>query len=442
MGLPTGAYARLKWILIAESVFAGAYASLTSGLFGVFLASVGQGVEGASTVLFASVIVSIPIGLLLRRHPSFLRSRTKLKLTAFHALEICTWPVISLTHNALWISVLYSIYRTFSFLTGILLTFIVYGSLAEDQIRDVTAKRSAASGVSIILGFGLGVFLLAFLPIEGKFTYVFSLGAILGLFSTLLALFLDLSHLEKAQFPEVTAQPEKVFTASSFFLVLLASGNLLGIVWTPYIMHHLHGPDFLAASMALVGTISSMIASLTWSNKSFKVLRVGLALNALGPILILVTPWPTLHVPIRAYTSFVFTGANFVGTFLFAKYNEWLGAVKSSVLLIILANIAQLVAASLGILIKENYLIAFSLLFAIDVAATVLAVLAIPEVAIVPEDMARTYSRALYISSLLGYRMAIEYSRETVVGTLRLLACFLTISLLYLIYRIVWILMG
>lgn len=140
--------------------------------------------------------------------------------------------------------------------------------------------------------------------------------------STFLILFLNLSHLEGASFPKVTEQPEKIFSASSFFVILLASGNLLGIVWTPYVMNRLNGPDFLAASMNFVGTLSSIIASLIWRKRAFKTLRLGLALNTLGPILIWATPWPAFHVLINAYTSFTYTGANFLGTFLFAKYNK------------------------------------------------------------------------------------------------------------------------
>lgn len=437
-----GASLKFKWILIFEAMFAGVYVPLTRGLFVIYLVSIGYGIEGISFVVFVSAITSILIGVFLYKRPSFIVSRTKLKLISFHALERIMWLLIPLTTSSLLISALYSMYMIFSSFISTFLAFSIYGSLTEDGIRDITAKRSVANGISSILGFALGIFLLALLPAEGKFAYIFPLGSLLGLMSTFLILFLNLSHLEGASFPKVTEQPEKIFSASSFFVILLASSNLLGIVWTPFVINHLNGPDFLAASMGLVGTLSSIFASLVWRKKTFRTLRWGLVLNTLGPIVIWATPWPVFHVPINAYTSFTFTGANFLGTFLFANYNKWFGAVKSSVLLVILGNTAQLIAAPLGMLVKGDYFIAFSLVFAIKAAATILAVSTIYEVAVVPEDVARTYSQVLYRNSIMGYKMAVEISRETILITLRLLAFSSVVVTLYLIYHVLWILTG
>ena len=322
------------------------------------------------------------------------------------------------------------------------MAFAIYGSLTEDLIRDVTAKRSAANGLSSILGFALGVFLLAFLPPQAKFSYIFPLGSLLGLISTLLVPLLNLSHLEGKPFPRITEQPEKVFSASSFFVILLVSGNLMGMVWAPYVMNYLGGPDFLAASLNLAGTLSSIIASLFWRKKAFKTLRIGLALNTLGPAIIWATPWPTAHIAINVYTSFTYTRANFLDTFLFARYNKWFGAVKSSVLLGMLGNLAQLTAALLGIFTKENFVLAFLTALAIKALATLLALFTIPEVAVVPEDVARTYSQILYNNSLTEYKMSIEISKETLLTILRLLAFSLVIAALYVIYRVLRILIG
>lgn len=433
---------KLRWILILEAVFAGAYISLTRGLFVIYLTSIGYGVEGISFIVLVSAATSLLIGIFLYRQPSFIVRRVKLKLISFHALERIMWLLIPLTTSSLLISVLYSAYMIFSSFISTFIAFTIYGSLTEYSIRDVTAKRAAANGISSIIGFALGIFLLAFLPSEDKFTYIFPLGSFLGLISTCLILFLKMSHLEGASFPRVTEQPEKVFSASSFFVILLTSGNLMGIVWIPYLMNYLNGPDFLAASMSLAGTLSSIVASLFWRKKTFRTFRIGLALNTLGPLIVLATPLPTLHVAINAYTSFTYTGANFLGTFLFAKYNKWFGAVKSSVLLVILGNLAQLIAAPLGILTKENYVIVFLTVLMIKVLATVLAFVTIPEVAVVPEDVARTYSQILYNNSLTGYRMGIEISRETIMTTLRLLLFSLIAVAIYLIYRILWILIS
>jgi hypothetical protein len=442
LNLKPHALLKFKWILIFEAMFAGAYISLTKNLFVIYLVSIGYGTEGISLVVFVSAAASVLIGIFLYKNPSFIVNRVKLKLTCFHAVERVIWLIVPLTASSLLISLLYSLYMIFSSLISTFLAFAIYGSLAEYEVRDVTSKRSAVNGMSSILGSALGIFLLAFLPAEGKFTHIFQLGSLLGLISTFLVLFLNLSHLEGLSFPKVVEQPERIFSTSSFFVVLLASGNLMNIFWTPYVMTRLNGPDFLAASMTFAGTLSSIVASLVWRKKAFKTLRLGLVLNVLGPVLVLATPWPVLHVPINAYTSFTYTGANFLGTFLFARYKNWFGAVKSSVLLVILGNAAQLLAAPLGIISKENYYIAFTIIFAVKATAAILAATTIPEVAVVNEDVARTYSRILYDNSIMGYRVAVEVSRETVLTTLRLLAFSLIIVALYFIYYVLWILIS
>ncbi|MEM0095883.1 MAG: hypothetical protein QW660_04530, partial [Candidatus Bathyarchaeia archaeon] len=433
---------RLRWILIFEALFAGVYVSLTRGLFVIYLASLRQSVEEISFVVLASSTASFVVGVLIYKKPSFITRDVKLKLVFFHALERVIWLLMPLTATGLLIFLLYATCLVSSSIISIFLAFAIYGSLDEDMIRDVTAKRSAANGISSILGFALGVFLLAFLTSEAKFSYIFPFGALLGLISTLLLGFLDLSHLEGKQFPKATEQPEKIFSTSTFFVILMASSNLMGLIWAPYVMNYLGGPDFLAASMNLAGTISSVAASLYWRKRTFKTLRISLALNTLGPAIILATPWPHIHPAINVYTSFTFTGANFLGTFLFARYNKWFGAVKSSVLLAVLGSLAQLTAASMGMFAKQNFMVGFSMALAVKAAATVIALIIIPEVAVVPEDVARTYSQVLYNTSLTGYRMSVEISKETILTTLRLLALSLVIVALYLIYRVLWILIG
>ncbi len=203
--------------------------------------------------------------------------------------------LIFIVKQTLFISVLYSAYMLSSSLISALIAFTIYGSLGEEDIRDVTGKRSAASGVSTLLGYALGAFLLALLPSDDKFAYIFPLGALIGLVSTLLISLLDLSHLEEETPQRGVEQPERIFAASSFFILFVASGNFGGVIWTPYVMNRLGGPDFIPALMSLFGSLSSIAASLFWKGRSFTALRVGLLLNALGPLMIWVTPAPVLH---------------------------------------------------------------------------------------------------------------------------------------------------
>jgi hypothetical protein len=431
---------KLKWILIAEALLAGAYIALTRGLFIIYLSFLDFPLEQISLVIFVSATLALVISVLLYKRISFVLKKVKTKLLVFHGFERVIWLFMPLATTGLFVIGLFTVFAILSSLIGVFLVFTIYGSLKEMDIRDVTAKRAAAGGISSVLGFALGIFLLAFLPDETKFFYIFSLGAVIGLLSTILLFFIDLKGVEGSKIPSATESPEKIFSTSSFFIVLMASGNLVGIVWVPYVMTQLAGPDWLAATMSLAATVSSIIASLFWRKSSFKTLRVILAANILGPLLIFATPWPEPHVAINAFTAFTFTGANFIGVFLFARYTKWFGAAKSSILLVILGNVAQIVAAPLGILSMGNYTLALMLIFGIKVIATVMAFLTIPEVAVVPEDVANTYSQVVYSNSVLGYKMGIDISKKTIITTLRLLAISIVLAVLIIIYRILWLL--
>jgi len=436
------ALARFKWLLILELAFAGAYVSITRGLFVIFLVSIGYGIEGISFVMLISASIAILIGVLIYRYQRYIVSRVKAKLVAFHGLERLMWIFIPIFRDSVFVLVFYSIFMFFSFFVSAFMNFAIYGSLEERDLKDVMARRSAIGGVSSIIGFVLGVFLLAFLQMEDKFVYIFSLGAIIGLLSTCLIMFLSLSHLEGAPLPTAIEKPESVFSTSLFLVILMTGGNLLGIVWVPYIMNYLKGPDYLAASINLIGTVSSIAASLFWRRKSLRTLRTGNVLSSSSPLIILFATIPSLHLIISAFNSFVYTGANFLGNFLFGQYKKWYGAVRSSVLLAILGNIAIFLVASIGMAIGDNYVLAFLVAFMILIISSLLTLVAIPEVAIVPEDTARTYSFILYRNTLTGYSITVEISKETALTTLRLLATILALVMLYIVYRFLTIIMA
>jgi hypothetical protein len=200
-------------------------------------------------------------------------------------------------------------------------------------------------------------------------------------------------------------------------------------------MNYLNAPDYLAVAMSLVTTLTSVLASLFFKGFQFRTLRYSIGLDAVTPILILGLPFPLAHVALSAYSSFAYTGSNFVGSFLFAGYNRWLGAIRSSVLTMIILAVAQIIAVGISILMRGDYLILFTIVLAAKMIALVLASTTIPEVAIVPDEMARTYSSMLYDKTVTGYRFSVELSKETIMTTLRLIALAVILLMLYVIYR-------
>ena len=121
------------------------------------------------------------------------------------------------------------------------------------------------------------------------------------------------------------------------------------------------------------------------------------------------------------------------------KYKKWLGAIKPSILMAVILCIANILIAPIGIFIKEEYFLLFLFVFGIKLFAFILASTTIPEVAILPEQVARTYSFTFYDKSIMGYNISVELSKDTIMLTLRLVGFSLVLLFLYVIYRILFL---
>jgi len=432
----------LKLLLVLEIAFAGIYLAFTRNLLVIYLASVGFGVAEISLVMMISAITSSAASAILYRSPKFMTGHVKLKLAIFHALERILWIPLALSKDVSSIIMFLSVISISSTIIGSFINLVIYGSFDEDGVRCVTAKRTAANNAMSILGSMAAVVLLAALPAEEKFPLIFMLGSMIGLLSTLMVVLMDVRHLEDVEVPEALESPEHMFSISSFLLAFLTSGNLLGVIWAPYLMSALGAPDYVAASMNLAATVSSMIGSLFWARRSLRTFRAALGMSTLAPLAALFIPSPSAHIGISAFNGFARTGGGFLGNLLFARYLRRFGVVRSSLMITLLSNLSQLMAMPLGILLGQQYPPLFWAAAALAAASTGLALLTIPEVAVIPEDSARTYSYLLYTSSLTGYSMIVEMTRETIIISLRLLALAAAAILVYVVYRLALLLAG
>ncbi len=429
--------AKLKSLLVLEAFFGGLFIALTVGLLFVYLVSIGSGVEGISAVVGISALTKLIIHFMLYRNPGFLVNRLRLKFILQHGLERILFSFIPLTQDYLVIALIYAVIAATP--TSTYMNLTIYGSLAEEDIRDVSAKRTAAFGVSGIIGFTLAMLLLAFLPSETKFLYIYLLGSMVGLVATLMVALMDLSHLEGMTIPEGIEQPERLFSTAVYFIAILAGGNLLAMVWVPYVMEYLGGPDYLAVSMNLVTTFTSVVASLFWKGRPFKILRYSVGLDSATPLLALATPIPVIHPVLSAFSSFAYTGSNFMGSALFAGYNRWLGAFRSSIFVVVILCLAQVLVSPISTLVRGDYLLIFTVVVGVKLAAFLLASTAIPEVAVVREQTARTYSFTLYGKSVTGYHVSVELSKDTALTMFRLIGTSLVLLALYITYRMLFL---
>jgi hypothetical protein len=429
---------KLKSLLVLESFFYGISSALTTGILFVYIVSIGGGVGGISLVVGVAGVTKLLIHLILYKFPGILLTKVKFNFIIQHAVDRILFLFIPFTQDVGMIALIYACAAATP--TTAFTNLAIFGSLSEGEIKDVTAKRTAALGFSSIIGYGTAIFLLAFMPPDVKFLYIFVLGAGIGLLATLTVSMMELSHLEKVEIPKSIKQPERLFSTSTYFVAIFAGNYLLTVVWVPYVMEYLNAPDYLAISMYLATMLTSVVASVICKAWSFKRLRYSVGLDASTPILALVTPFAIIHPLLSSFSSFTYTASNFIGNFLFAGYNRWLGAIKSSMLIVIIMCLANILISPMSTLVNGNYFYLFLIVFGIKLFAFVLSATTIPEVAAIPEDEALTNSYLMYNKTLAVHYASLRFSKETLLLVARLITLTISFLALYIIYRLLYIL--
>lgn len=423
-------------------MFAGIYLSLTRNLLVIYMTAIGFDVSQISIMVVSALVPPSVISIIIFKRPEYLTKNVKLKFVVFHALERIFWIPLALSKDLLIIGISFTVVNVSSTLSGCFMNLLIYSSFDEGGIRDVTGKRMAALNVTSVIGSLAAMILLAALTAENKFSAIFTLGSIIGLLSTMTILPIDMRHLEGMRITKLVKKPEQMFSISSFFLTFLTSVNLFGIFWAPYLMRALNAPDYMAAAVNLASTVTSVFGSIAWAKKSLRTFRIALGMSMAPPLLASMIPIPVAHVGIAAFGGFMVTGANFFGNLFFARYREYFGLIRSSIMLVLLTNLSQLLATPFGILLGQYYALLFLSVILLRAISLIFAFLTIPEVAVIPEDSARIYSQTLYAGSLMGYAIVVETAKETLILSLRLLALIFTFIILYLVYRLVFFFAG
>jgi len=130
---------RLKLLLTLETLFAGAYITLIKGLLFVYLVSIGSGVEGISIVVGVAASCTLIIHVLLYKYPNFLRKGIWSKFILMHGLERGLFAFIPFTHDHLLIAITFGMINCLP--TATFMNLVIYGSLSEDDMKDVTGMK-------------------------------------------------------------------------------------------------------------------------------------------------------------------------------------------------------------------------------------------------------------------------------------------------------------
>jgi hypothetical protein len=127
---------------------------------------------------------------------------------------------------------------------------------------------------------------------------------------------------------------------------------------------------------------------------------------------------------------------------LFAQLSGRLGRVKASVFSTSAGYLGLLLSTALSIAVRAPPDVALLAAAVFKLLAVVVAMLAIPETAAVPEKRVYEYSRLVYSTSLYGYTFTVQASREFLRTMLEMLATVALVTLIYLVYRLTALLAG
>lgn len=433
-----------KVLLVIEAFFGGFYVSITRGLFVPMMAYSGYKLNTLSLALLPTGLGGLLLAHTLYKSPDSTTSRFRALLLSSHFTERILWLLPPfLLSNPYVLSIDYLAGNLVSVVVSLLLAVLIYSIFSTKDIIEVSVHRSAAGAAASILGSMFMTYLSAVQQAPTAYITSYLTAFLAGLVSTgALLLLPNIPATIKEERIEKRVEEEAKIKGSVVFIVLtflFAGSNLVGIAWSPLLLQ-LGAPVYISLALSISGNIGGLLGAYLW--KSYRAYLLAISLNSLFTGMIPYIPYPSVHVIISFLTSLTFAGANLLGMQVFAELNNKLGRVRASAFLTG-ANYAGLLLASgisaLGILTPFTGLLIAA---AFKLVGVLLAMLAIPETAVIPERRAYEYSRLIYSTSTIGYTFTVQASKEFLKFTVETLALALLLTLLYIIYRLSWIILG
>lgn len=433
-----------KVLLVLEAFFGGFYVSITRGLFVTMLAYSGYSFNMISATLLPAGLGGLVLANELYHKPETVAKKFRLLLLSSHVAERVVWllPPFLLQYPHL-LSADYMAGNMISLLVSLLLAALIYASFPTREVVEVSVHRSAAGSAASILGSLFMTYFSAVQPAPQVFTTLYVTAFLAGLASSATLLLMPRipptlpgEGSAPTEHLEVKVKSVVVLVALTF---LFAGSNLVGVAWSPLLQQR-GAPVYVPLAITLAGNLGGLVGAYFW--RSYRAYLVAISLNTLLTCMIPYLPLPPLHVLASFLASMTFAGANLLGMQVFAELNERMGRVRASAFLVA-ANYSGLLLASA--LSAAGFLTPFTgLLVAalFKLAGVLVALLAIPETAVVPERKAYEYSRLIYTTGVMGYTFTVQASREFFKTAVEVLALTVLLILLYTIYRVAWLFIG
>ncbi len=427
--------------LVLEAFLSGFYVAVTRGLFVPMLTYSGYSVGLLSRVLLPTSIAGIILSLALYTKPKVLTERFRYSLISLHVAERITWFLLPFfLIDPVPLSAVYLLANSLSAFVSIALSVLIFSIFGSEEVMEVAVHRSAASSAASLLGSLFMTYVSAGVEPPLSYYICYTTATLIGLSSSLSLLLIPKIP---SKVVEVAESSEEVKIRSSTALLVLslflAGANMVGIAWSPF-LRSIGAPIYLAVALSVTANIGGTIGSYLW--RGYRAYVVAILLNTLFTFVIPFVPFPAYHIGISFLTSLTFLGANLLGIQVFSEVNRRLGRVKSSAYLTSSNYIGLLLAVLISIILPLNpsqVLISAGL---VKLFGLILALIAIPEAAVVPARRAYEISRMIYSTSLLGYSFTSQVSKEFLRMMLATLVLTALIMILYIIYRVAMVLLG
>ncbi len=428
----------LHFLFVLEAFISSFYIVITRGLTPIFLVSIGFGLREILLLNLVAYVCALGVAGFMNRARVSLHRRLKVYLLFSHALERVLWGIIPFIAPAskLLMCIDYVLAVSITIPTTTLLYALFYSRFDERGLRSLLSRRGAFGATSNILGQVIVVLVLMGVESPLKYLKLYSTAMVVGLSATLL--------LAVSPLPEVIGRVQrrneeanvKIVDVFVFLTLLLSSGSLLGIAWAPYLMINLGAPDYIAAGLGLVQTISTMLSSLFWGGRPYRVYKLAVTLNSLVPLSVMMLKNPLMHLGVAAIYAFSYTGSNFLASLIYGSVSrEKSDPLQASTALASAASLAQIIGSSVALLVCSETRLLFLAASALSLIATFVALTTIPEIAVVREENVRLYSRILYNVSVSSYHFSMFTLRSAAVLAVKLLGLTVVGVLLYIIYR-------
>lgn len=430
-----------KFLISVEALFGNFYIAVSRGFFIPMLTYSGYDLRSTSYVTITAASIGIVLALTAYRYIDVMSKNIKAKLLAFHTVERSLFALLPflLEFPSVMVAV-YGIALTSSMFTSILMTAALMAVFRGSEFVEASVLRSSVGAAAAIIGSVYSTTMAAAIEPPALYYVAYITASLVGFVATASIIpyrvpdEASLNHAGSSTVEEVEMRKVNTFLMLS---LMMGGGNLVGLAW-PQLLKSSDYPISLALALNIAGSVGSVVGPYMW--RGYRMYVTAILTNTLSTATIPFLAHPLLHVALSAVLSATFVGVNLVASAIYARYAGAVGVIRASVLLSSSNLVGQLIASLIG-MSGLGYFPVFALATTLKLLALLIAVLGLPETAIVPTRTAFNYGKLIYSVSVSGYMLTIEASLRVLLTVLRVIAITILIALLIFAHKVLELLL-